>query len=213
MPPSFFPQTCSRATLQGRHSSSPAAWKVACCGTLMRLTQASYSGKLQGHSCCFYAKNSMSDRFGPYQKLLKRAHQIALVSTAAEALNWDLETSMPPKALAFRAEQLAHFGGTKHRIFTAKSTGEWISACEQHGFAPDSPEAANVREWRRLYDRATKISPSLVEKFERTRAHARAAWKEARNKSEFKIFRPHLEKLVDLNRRRADSWGFSETPY
>jgi len=156
---------------------------------------------------------TMSDKFGPYQKLLKRAHQIALVSTACETLNWDLETSMPSKALDFRAEQLAHFGGMKHRSFTAKSTGEWISACEQHGFETDSLEAANVREWRRLYGRATKIPPSLVEKFERTRAHARAAWREARKKSEFKIFRPYFEKLVDLNRRRADSWGFAETPY
>jgi carboxypeptidase Taq len=155
----------------------------------------------------------MSDKFGPYQKLLKRAHQLALVSTAGETLNWDLETFMPPKALAFRAEQLAHFGGTKHRLFTAKSTGDWIAACEQHGFATDSPEAANVREWRRLYDRATKIPSSLVEKFERTRAHARAAWKEARKNSEFKIFKPYLEKLVALNRRRADCWGFVEIPY
>ena len=41
---------------------------------------------------------------------------------------------MPPKALGFRAEQLAHFGGHSHRLFTAKKVGEWISACEQHGF-------------------------------------------------------------------------------
>jgi carboxypeptidase Taq len=155
----------------------------------------------------------MSDKFGPYQKLLKRAHEIALVSTTAETLSWDLETSMPPKALSFRAEQLAHFGVTKHKLFTAKSTGEWIAACEENGLIPESLEAANVREWRRQYDRATKIPPSLVEKFERTKTHARAAWKDARQKSEFKIFRPYLQKLVDLNRRRADSWGFTETPY
>src|SRR5947207_8598732 len=155
----------------------------------------------------------MSDKFGPYQKLLKRAHQIALVSTTVEALNWDLETCMPSKGLSFRAEQLAYFAGNKHRLFTAKSTGDWIAACEEHGFPADSTESANVREWRRLYDRATKIPASLVKKFEHTRAHARAAWKEARSKSEFNIFKPHLEKLLDLNRRRANNWGFKETPY
>src|SRR5690349_11906263 len=117
--------------------------------------------------------NAMPDKFGPYQKLLKRAHQIALLATAGETLTWDLETAMPPRALGFRAEQLAHFAGQRHRLFIAKSTGEWIAACEQHAFEADSPEAANVREWRRLYNRATKIPASLVEKFERTRAHAR----------------------------------------
>ena len=155
----------------------------------------------------------MSDQFSPYRKLQKRAHEIALLSTAAETLTWDLETYMPAQGLTFRAEQLAHLAGEKHRLFTAKSTGDWISECEQHGFASDSPQAANIREWRRLFDRATKLPASLVEKFERTRAHARAVWKEARKKSEFKIFKPHLEKLLELNRRRAESWGFTDTPY
>jgi len=155
----------------------------------------------------------MSDQFAPYRKLLKRARQIALVAAAGETLAWDLETWLPPKGLGFRAEQLAHLGGQKHRLFTAKSTGDAIAACEQHGFAPDSPEAANVREWRRWYDRATKLPATLVEKFERTRTHARAAWKEARNKSAFKIFKPHFEKLLELNRRRAECWGYVETPY
>jgi carboxypeptidase Taq len=155
----------------------------------------------------------MAADFGPYRKLLKRAHEIALVSGASELLTWDAETYMPPKALDFRAEQLAHLGGHTHRLFTSRKVGQWISECEQHGFAADAPEAANVREWRRHYDRATKIPTRLVEKFERTRAHAREAWKEARQKSKFKLFKPHLQKLLDLNRKRADCWGYEESPY
>jgi carboxypeptidase Taq len=155
----------------------------------------------------------MATQFAPYRKLLKRCRQIALISTTTEALAWDLETGMPSKALDFRAEQLTHLSGLKHRLFTATSVGEWIAACEQQGFSPDSDEAANVREWRRLYNRATKIPASLVEKFERTRTHARAVWREARQRSEFKRFKPYLKKLVDLNRRRADCWGFTDSPY
>ncbi len=155
----------------------------------------------------------MESQFGPYRKLLKRAHQIALFAGASELLSWDEETYMPPKALDFRAEELACLCGHSHRLFTAKTTGQWLAECEQHGFAPDSPEAANVREWRRRYDRATKIPARLVEKFERTRAHAREAWKKARQESNYKIFKPHLQKLVELNRQRADAWGYQESPY
>jgi carboxypeptidase Taq len=151
--------------------------------------------------------------FAPYRKLSKRAREIAWVSGAAEALTWDIETYMPPKALGFRAEQLAHLSGHTHRLFTAKKVGEWIAACEQHGFAPESPEAANVREWRRLYDRATKLPARLVEKVERTRAHAREAWKKARLASDYRLFKPHFEKLLALNRQKADYWGFQESPY
>jgi carboxypeptidase Taq len=155
----------------------------------------------------------MAKVFPPYRKLCERAREIAWVSGAAEALNWDLETYMPPQALGFRAEQLAHLSGHTHRLFTAKKVGEWLAACEQHGFAPDSPEAANVREWRRLYDRATKLPTALVEEVEATRAHAREAWKKARKQSDYAIFLPFFAKLLTLNRRKADYWGYQESPY
>ena len=155
----------------------------------------------------------MTSSFAPYLKLLKRSREIAWVFHAAETLNWDIETYMPPKGLDFRAEQLACLGGHTHRLFTSKVVGDWLAACEQHGFPPESPEAANVREWRRRYDRATKLPVSLVEKFQRARTHAREAWKEARQRSEFKLFKPHLQKLLDLNLQRVERWGFQESPY
>ena len=155
----------------------------------------------------------MAVQLALYRKLLKRMREIAWVSSAGELLGWDIETYMPAKGLPFRAEQLAHLSGHTHRRFTARQVGEWISACEQHGFAADSGETANVREWRRLYDRATKLPTRLVEKFERERAHAREAWKKARLASDFRIFKPHLEKLLALNRQKADCWGFEESPY
>jgi len=155
----------------------------------------------------------MATDFAPYQKLLKRTREISFLSSSASALGWDLETYMPPKALAFRAEQLAYLGSAAHRMFTAKRIGQLINDCQQRGFAPESGEAANVREWRRSYDRATKVTPSLVAKMERARTHAREAWKTAREQSQFRIFRPHLQKVINLSRQLADCWGYQESAY
>src|SRR5258708_36909515 len=117
----------------------------------------------------------MTAQFAPYRKLLKRARDIAYVSSAAELLNWDLETYLPAKGVNFRAEQLAHLGGHTHRLFTAKTVGDWIAACDQHAFGTASEEAANIREWRRSYDRATKLPPRLVQKFSPVRPHSHRA--------------------------------------
>jgi carboxypeptidase Taq len=155
----------------------------------------------------------MATESAAYRKLLKRTREIALVSAASDLLSWDLDTYMPPKALAFRAEQFAHLGGHTHKLFTSRKVGDLLSACEQNGFADDSAEAVNVREWRRLYQRATRLPARFVEKFQRTRTHAREAWKEARQRSQFKVFKPHLQKVVELNRQRAEYWGYSESPY
>jgi len=120
---------------------------------------------------------------------------------------------MPPKALPYRAEQLAWLGGQAHRRFTAGKMGDLITECEQAGFPPESDEAANVREWRRLYDRATKVPPHLVEKLERACAHAREAWREARKQSRFELFKPHLDKILSLVRQMAECWGYPQSPY
>lgn len=148
-----------------------------------------------------------------YRKLLERSREIALVEGAGQVLSWDQETYMPAQGLAFRADQLAHLGGWSHRLFVAPEVGDWIRACEDAGLARESDEAANVREWRRAYDRKVKLPPALVEEFQRTQSFAREAWVEARRKSEYAIFLPHFRKLLSLNREMAARWGYEQTPY
>jgi carboxypeptidase Taq len=148
-----------------------------------------------------------------YKKLLRRSREIALATSAASALTWDQDTYMPPKALPYRAEQLAWLSGHAHRRFIARQVGDWMAACEQLGWAPDSAPAGNLREWRRQYNRATKVPPRLVEKMERVRAHAREAWRLAREQSNFALFKPHLDKILALTRQMADCWGYAESPY
>lgn len=156
---------------------------------------------------------AMTDVLPAYRNLLKRAREIALLDSANSVLSWDEETYLPPKALAHRAEQMACLSGRAHRLFTARQVGQWIADCERHGFAAETDEAANVREWRRSYDRKTKIPARLVEKFQRVRSHAREAWGKARQQSNFKLFQPHLRKVLDLQLQFADLWGYSGSPY
>ncbi|MEY2410988.1 MAG: carboxypeptidase Taq [Verrucomicrobiota bacterium] len=155
----------------------------------------------------------MPHDFAPYARLLARSHEIACVDAATALLTWDEETYMPRAALEFRAGQLAFFSGWSHRQFTALEVGDWIKACEDRAFGPESDEAANVRNWRWAYDRATKLPPELVEEFNRATTLARDAWAEARRRSEFALFQSHLETVLGLSRRMADHWGYSGCRY
>jgi carboxypeptidase Taq len=156
---------------------------------------------------------SMHTEFAPYRELVKRAQEIALVSSAASLLSWDQETGMPPKAIEFRAIQMGYFSGWTHRLFTAPEVGDWISACEQQAFPPDTREQANVREWRRQFERQTRLPVELVEEFQRVTSLARDAWIEARRRSEFALFQPHFAKVLDLCRQMADRWGYETARY
>lgn len=155
-----------------------------------------------------------------YQKLLDLTSELSLLEDAAAVLSWDQEVLLPKKGLAYRARQLAWISGEIHRRFTREETGEWIAECRDdhrdgggHADGLDAAGAANLREWERDYRLATALPVELVEEFSETTSLAKAAWAEARERSDFTAFAPHLEKLVGLNRRRADCWGYEDCAY
>jgi carboxypeptidase Taq len=156
-----------------------------------------------------------SSSFGPYHQLRERAREIALYQSAAALLSWDQQTNMPPKGLDFRGEQMGFFNGRAHSLFTAPEVGRWLGECEDAGFldAADEELAGNIRAWRRHYKRATCLPTALVEEFEKVKIHADAAWVEARSRSDFALFQPHLERVYALTKQMAELWGYEQCAY
>src|SRR5438477_513864 len=93
-----------------------------------------------------------------YSELTNRLKTTALLESCASVLGWDEQTYMPPGGAAHRANQLSLLAGLCHERSTAPVIGELIAEIESSPLAqPDSPIAANLREARRDYDRATKL--------------------------------------------------------
>lgn len=148
-----------------------------------------------------------------YDQFQTRAREGALLSSTGSLLGWDEETYMPQKALDWRAEQQAYLSGFRHKLLTSKEMGDLLSTAEQGDWEPLSAEATNIREWRRSYDLQTKLPTEFVEEFGRTVSHSRNAWAKAKKDNDFPLFQPHLEKVLELNRRKADYLGYQECRY
>ena len=157
----------------------------------------------------------MADVKSAYQRLIDEVKQIALLGSCASVLGWDERTYMPKGGAAHRAEQLALLVGMMHERATAPQIGEWLAQIEgSDGVADPHFEAAvNVREIRRGYDRAIKLPKALVEELARATTLAQQVWGEARAKSDYAAFCPHLQKILDLKRREAAALGTGATAY
>ena len=148
-----------------------------------------------------------------YNQLKERFKEIAIYTSTSALLGWDQETNIPKKGLNYRAEQCAFLGAKAHSLFIDPKVNEWIALCENNSDISDPHELANLREWRWSYDRGQNLSPEFVADSEKIRSLAMPAWAEARNKNDFDVFRPHLEKIVELNRKKANIYGFDSHPY
>lgn len=155
----------------------------------------------------------MSSVASAYDRLHKRFHEIAILRSCSSLLEWDQETGMPPGGADWRATQLAWLSGRRHELITAPETADLLAEVEAGAGELAGVRATNVRGWRRILDREAKLPPSLVEEFARTTSLAQPAWAEARKTSDFRLFRPHLERIIHLCRERADAWGWKACRY
>lgn len=145
-----------------------------------------------------------------YAELCRLAREWSALGAAASLLGWDQETYMPHAAAPFRAEQQAVLAALVHQKSTHPRVGELIAACEADPNLtgdPASPAAANIREFRRDYDLAVKLPEDLVAEIAKVSSQSQEVWKEARAKSDFPMFAPWLEKVLNLTRRKAECLG------
>ena len=149
----------------------------------------------------------------PYDEMIRLTRAASLMGTTMALLGWDQETMMPSAGLEHRSRQLAQLARLHHRLATDPKVGEHLAACEadaQLTADPLSPEAVNIREIRRKYDRLVRLPVTLVEELAQTTSLAQHEWSEARRASDFARFRPWLEKIVELTRRKAECLGWPE---
>ncbi|MDR3636653.1 MAG: carboxypeptidase M32 [Isosphaeraceae bacterium] len=141
-----------------------------------------------------------------YDQLTRCSREQTLLGSCSALLGWDEQTYMPAGGAQHRGELMAYLAGLHHEKATDPRIGEWLSEAEQSDLVADpvSPAAVNIREWRRSFDRLTRLPRTLVEEMARTTSLAQQEWIEARKGSDFERFRHWLAKIVGLKQREAE---------
>lgn len=150
-----------------------------------------------------------------YDELIRLNKEVSLLDSCSAVLGWDERTYMPRGGAAHRAEQHALLAGMVHERATDPVVGGLLSeleASETPGEDPSEREV-NTREIRRGYDKMVKLPRELVEEMARVTSLAEQAWEEARAKSDFNHFLPHLESVVRLKREEAAALEMGDTEY
>ncbi len=141
-----------------------------------------------------------------YDKLMEKTKAIVLLQSAASIIHWDMETKMPPKGITLRSEQLALLSRIAHKMITDPKIGTLLENIEGH---PDYDSLDIIRRRnayliRKNYDEQTKLPEELVAETARQRAITVDTWKKAKAAKDYSMFKPQLEKLVDLRKKAAD---------
>lgn len=147
-----------------------------------------------------------------YKSFEEQTRKIAVLYSATGVLGWDQEVNLPPNGAALRAEQQALLSGMIHEI---KTNQKYIDTIRQllDDKTLNEVERCNVRETWRGIERSSKFSKEFVENLSKVISESFEAWVAAKQKKDFGIFAPQLEKLVAIKKEEAKIVGFKDHPY
>jgi len=145
--------------------------------------------------------------------IFEKSRELAVITSTAAVVGWDQETYLPPAAAQVRADQLAWLSSRAHELATSDAWKMDLESAEAENPGTDPKLTANLKELRREFDRATKLPVELVARNSVASSLAKHAWADARERSDFSTFAPHLETLLGIAREKAELWGYENEPY
>jgi len=143
----------------------------------------------------------------PYEQLTERFRRIGLIGDTLGVLEWDTATMLPQGSAPVRGEQTATLSVLRHELLTHGDVGALLDAAGDGNGDHDAWTAANLREMRGAYARATAVPPDLVEAEARAVSACEMTWRTARAQDDFELLRPFLEEVLRLTRERGQAVG------
>jgi carboxypeptidase Taq len=131
--------------------------------------------------------------------------EIEDLKKAANLLEWDQMTYMPPGGAEARARQFATLQRLAHERAIDPALGKLLDGLRPYEESQpyDSDEASLIRVARRNFERETRVPAAFMAEFHHHAARTFDAWSRARPANDFAAVRPYLEKTLDLSRQYA----------
>lgn len=146
------------------------------------------------------------------KELLQKYRRLWSISHAMSLMIWDLETYLPKEGVEERSIAYSELSLLSQELLLNK---EFLNLLErgavQEGL--NDFEKGVVRVLQREVRVAKALPPSLVQELAQVSQEAPVAWREAKRKNKFSLFKPYLEKIVELTKRKAEYLGYDEHPY
>jgi carboxypeptidase Taq len=131
----------------------------------------------------------------------------------AALLGWDQMTYMPPKGCEERAEQLSLISRLSHERIISDVFYTHIKKLSDAKDKLSEKDRIVITRLQEDIEKARKIPPEFVEKMSKTTTLAYNVWQEAREKNNFPLFAPHLEKIIELEKQYCDYIRLPGHPY
>ena len=143
--------------------------------------------------------------------IYKEQKELSKFGGIAALLGWDQMTFMPTQGAVERSDQTSLISRLSHEKFTSDKLWNHVrKLASQNSLEKlEKKDKAVVLRLEKDIEKSRKIPSDFVEKMAKITTLSYNAWQNAREKSKFSLFAPHLEKIVELEKEYC---GFINLP-
>lgn len=154
----------------------------------------------------------MSNTLEQFKEYLNKINQYSRINTL---LSWDMYTATPKLGYDGMADALTYFSTEQFVLSTADELYDMLqllSQPEEYGQLDEAMQFT-VRTMKRDMEKSRRIPRDFYESFVSAQNESMRAWREAKQTSDFSLFAPHLEKLIEMTRQKCAYTDPGRNPY
>lgn len=126
---------------------------------------------------------------------------------------WDMRTNMPHKASESRSKVLEYLSGESFKMITSDKVKTLINDLNKCKYKLNLIDSRMVEEAYKNYNKTKKIPEDRYIAFVGASSNSEIAWEEAKEKSDFSIFKPHLQTVLEFKKEFVNYLGFEKNKY
>jgi carboxypeptidase Taq len=149
------------------------------------------------------------------EELKQKLYEISDLVGAQSVLGWDQQTYMPSGGAEGRGEQLSTLARITHDRFISDELGKLLEELAPYAdqLDPTSDDARLIKVTTREYKKQRQIPSDWVSEFAQVTTIAQETWVKARSESNYSLFQPYLERVVEMRRQYASFFAPFEHVY
>ncbi|WP_270182253.1 carboxypeptidase M32 [Alkalihalobacillus sp. CinArs1] len=147
------------------------------------------------------------------QDFLNYTKKMTGFNEAIGLMYWDLRTGAPKKGAEQRSEVIGMMSSEVFNMSVSDEMKNYLSNLSNAKDQLDEKTVKAVEECQKEYDRNIKIPAEEYSEYVILSSKAESVWEEAKEKNDFELFRPYLEKLVAFNQKFVEYWGYEDNKY
>ncbi|MDP4154910.1 MAG: carboxypeptidase M32, partial [Bacillota bacterium] len=145
------------------------------------------------------------------KEFLEYVKKMSSYNEALALIYWDLRTGAPKKGTGQRSEVIGMLSSEVFKMSVSEEMAAYIANLKGKNIS--NVTKRTLEECNKNYERNKKIPAEEYKEYVILQSNAETIWEQARAQSDFAMFQPYLEKLVEMTRRFVDYWGYENNKY